>query len=194
MDPDASPRSLQRKVQFDIRLYFARRGCENMEKMKKDDFQLQFHTKSESWFVIKVRDELTKKHKGIEDPEAGLMLENKDDRMCPVRSFKMYLEHLHPENKFLWQKALDKPNRGNPNIWFSKQHIGKHTLSKFMSEVSKKCGLSKIYTNHSIHVTGVTILTRMKFTASEIMLVTGHKSVQSLARYQRTKEEKNWNG
>ena len=47
-----------------------------------------------------------------------------------------------------------------------------------------------MYTNHSIRVTGVTILTRMKFIASEIMSVTGHKSVQSLTIYQRTQYKK----
>ena len=34
------------------------------------------------------------------------------------------------------------------------------------------------------------ILTRMKFTASEIMSVTGHMSVQSLTIYQRTQDKK----
>ena len=161
-----------------------------MEKMRRDDFKVVFDAKNETWFVIKVRDELTKNHKGIEDPEAGLMPENKDDKMCPVSSFNMYLQHLHPENPYLWRKVLEKPNKFNPNIWYSKQHLGKHTLAKFMSDISEKCQLSKIYTNHSIRVTGVTILTRMKFAASEIMSITGHKSVQILTRYQSTQDKK----
>ena len=66
-------------------------------------------------------------------------------------------------------------------------HIGKNPLGSFMSNVSNKCGLSKVYTNHSIRVTAATVLTRMKFSPSEIMSVTGHKSVQSLSIYQKTK-------
>ena len=58
-----------------------------------------------------------------------------------------------------------------------------------MSEVSKNCNLSRIYTNHCIRVTGASILTRMKFSSSESMSVTGHKSVQSLAIYQKTGEK-----
>ena len=103
MDPDISANSLQRKVQFDIRLYFARRGCENMENMKKDHFKLHFDMKSEGWFVVKAKDELTKNHKDIEKIVSGIMPENKDDRLCPVRSFKKYIEHLNPDNPFLWQ-------------------------------------------------------------------------------------------
>ena len=58
-----------------------------------------------------------------------------------------------------------------------------------MTTVSIFCGLSKVYTNHCIRVTGATVLTRMKFSSSEIMAVTGHKSVQSLAIYQKTQDK-----
>ena len=42
--------------------------------------------------------------------------------------------------------------------------------------MSKMCELSKIYTNHSIRVTGASLLTRMKYSLKEIMSVTGYKS------------------
>ena len=184
MDPDISPSSLQRKVQFDLRLYFARRGCENMEKMGKDHFKLEFDKKQELWFVMKSKDELTKNHKEIGEIISGLMPENRDDKMCPVRSYRKYMEHLNPENKFLWQKPLEN-KKGN--VWYGLQYYGKNTLGKFMGEVSLHCNLSRHYTNHSIRVTGITVLTRMKFSPSEIMSVSGHKSVQSLTNYQRTK-------
>ena len=185
MDPDISPISLQRKVQFDLRLYFARRGCENMEKMEKNHFKLEFDKKQEVWFVMKSKDELTKNHQEIGEIISGLMPENRDDRMCPVRSYRKYMEHLNPDNKFLWQKPLQNPK--TPDVWYGLQYYGKNTLGKFMGEVSTNCNLSRHYTNHSIRVTGITVLTRMKFSPSEIMSVSGHKSVQSLTNYQRTK-------
>ena len=188
MDPDISMHSVQRKVQYDIRLYFACYGCENMNKMKKDDFKLTFDTKTEPWFVIKVHDELTTNHKGIEDPEVVLMPEHRDNKMCPVHSFKMYLDHLNPENPYLRKKALKKPNKFNPSVWYSNIYIGKNTFARLIPEIS--CSLSKMYTNHSIHVTSVTILTRIKFTASQIMSITGQKSVQYLAHYQQTQDKK----
>ena len=175
MDSEISPLTLQRKVQFDIRFYFARRGCKNMEKMLKDDFKLCFDAKTETWFITKTHDELTKNHKGIEDPEAGLMPENRDDKMCLVHSFKMYINHLNEENSYVWQIPLQKVIPSKPNMWYSKQHYGRNTLATFMTEIFLNCGLSKMYTNHSIRVTGATIFIRMKFSASEIMAVTGHK-------------------
>ena len=116
------------------------------------------------------------------------MPENKDDHLCPVRSFQKYLAHLHPDNDFLWQTPLEKVNPAAPDIWFGRQHVGKNTLGHFMNDISLHCQLSKIYTNHSIRVTGATVLTQMNFSSSEIMSITGHKSVQSLTRYQKTKD------
>ena len=189
LDPDLSPRSLQHKVQSDVRFYFARRGAENMDKMTKQSFKLEFHQKTETWYVVKNMDELTKNHKEIDEKVSGFMPENKDDKLCPVRSYKKYIEHLNPANTFLWQTALDNINPKNPDIWYTKQHIGKNTLDHFMTDISDKCKLSKIYTNHSIRVTGATVLTRLSFSSSEIMSITGHKSVQSLTRYQRTQKK-----
>ena len=144
--------------------------------------------KTEMWYVYKDQDELTKNHKNIGEKISGFMPENRDDPLCPVKSFRKYLEHLNPENNFLWQSPLDKINLETTNIWYSKQHLGKNTLGNFMQDVSKECKLSKKYTNHSIRVTGATVLTRQNFSASEIMSITGHKSVQSLTRYQRTQD------
>ena len=189
MDPTKGPHHLQRKVQFDLRFYFCRRGCENMEKMLKTDFELKYNTENEEWFVVKVRDELTKNHRQLENIMSGVMPENKTDPLCPVKSFRKYISHLHPENKFMWQYPVDQIDPQKPDIWFTRKNIGKNPLASFMSEVSRKCNLSQIYTNHSIRVTGCTVLTRCKFSSSEIMAVSGHKSVQSLAIYQKTKQK-----
>ena len=53
-----------------------------------------------------------------------------------------------------------------------------------MTKLSEGAKLSQIYTNRSIRATGATILTKHMFTPSQIMAVTGHKSVQSLTVYQ----------
>ena len=189
MSPEKGTVELQCKVQFDIRLYFCRRGAENMEKMLKSDFKIRHNPKNNEDYVIKIRDELTKNHRENENIVSGIMPENKDDPLCPVKSFRKYLSHLHPDNKYMWQKAVEKINPHQPEIWYTRAHIGKNPLAKFMSEVSKTCGLSQIYTNHSIRVTECMVLTRCNFSHSEIMLVSGHKSIQFLAVYQKTKDK-----
>ena len=157
--------------------------------MRVSDFKIGFNMKTETWYVQKIKDELTKNHKEAENIVTGLMPENKDDRLCPVRSFRKYLEHLEPNNPYLWQTPLKNgKKKNNIDIWYGMQHMGKNTLSGFMKDVSKECQLSQIYTNHSIRVTGITVLTRQNFTNSEIMAVSGHKSVHSLVNYQKTRD------
>ena len=149
---------------------------------------MKFNPQTEEWFVTKVKDELTKNHRELENIVSGIMPENKTDILCPVDSFRKYKEHLNPNCDFLWQYPLEKIDQTRPNVWYSKRNIGKNTLGGFMQDISKKCDLSQIYTNHSIRVTGCTVLTRCNFSNSEIMSVSGHKSIQSLAIYQKTKD------
>jgi hypothetical protein len=75
------------------------------------------------------------------------------------------------------------------SVWFAKVPVGAKTLTTFMSDLSKKCNLSKIYTNHSIRATGATMLSKGMYGPPQIMAVTGHKSVQSLTVYQRVDED-----
>ena len=121
---------------------------------------------------------------------SGIMPENKTDKLCLVASFRKYIEHLHLDNEFLWQYPLDKVNPERPNIWYSRKKLGKNPLATFMSDLSVKCGLLQVYTNHSIRVTGITVLTNQGYSNADIMLVSGHKSVQSLAVYQKTDKDK----
>ena len=189
MDPDGGRESLQRKVQFDIRFYFCRRGAENMESMQRSMFAVKIDDKTQIEYVSKVEDEATKNHRETDcNIITAIMPENRGDKYCPVRSFKMYISHLHPENSFLWQTVNHHPKNKEDSVWYTKGHLGKNSLRPFMKDISTKCDLSKQYTNHCIRVTGATILTRSNFSAKEIMSVTGHKSVQSLTIYQHVKE------
>ena len=137
-----------------------------------------------------MRDELTKNYRDLENIVSGVMPENKTDPMCPVQSFRTYIEHLNPENNFMWQKALNKIDSEQLNIWYSKKNISKNPLSTFMSDLSRLAKLSQIYTNHSIRSTGITVLMNNRFSNADIMSVSGHKKVQSLSVYQKTDEKK----
>ena len=89
---------------------------ENIQNMKKTDFEMKYSTEHEEWLVVKVKDELTKNHRNIENIVSGVMPENKTNPMCPVHSFKTYIEHLHPENEYMWQAPLKKINPKYPDI------------------------------------------------------------------------------
>ena len=58
-----------------------------------------------------------------------------------------------------------------------------------MGKLCKKAELSQHYTNHCIRVSGVANLKRGNFTSKQVMSVSGHKSVESLAIYERVHED-----
>ena len=48
-------------------------------------------------------------------------------------------------------------------VWYSNRKIGPNHLASFMSRMSHDTGLSKVYTKHSIHLTGCTFFQRNSF-------------------------------
>ncbi|CAG2255481.1 KCTD1_15 [Mytilus edulis] len=185
-----SPTGLLNKVQFDIRMYFFRRGAENMDKMTKDTFIVKTDPKTKTKYVTKEMDELTKNHR-FNDKEnvTAIMPEQPDSPSCPVAAFQKYISKLHPKCNRLWQRPLGSFYEDSAS-WYCNSPVGRDTLAQFMNKLSKLCSLSQVYTNHSIRATGATILTESRYFAdAQIMSVTGHKSVSSLAIYQRTSDK-----
>ena len=191
MDPDCGPQQLQNKVQFDIRYYMLRRGAENVDKMTKSSFKLQYDEDTQISYILKAEDEMTKNHTettseiitgfipSIMDPSTGQC-----HRLCPVRSYTNYIGTLNPDCDRLWQTPM-KTSANDSSVRYTKQPIGHNTLDKFMKKMSEKCDLSQKYTNHCIRVTGATNLTRANYSAKQIMSISGHKSLESLAIYQK---------
>jgi hypothetical protein len=58
-----TPQGLFNKVQFGIRMYFFRRGAENMATRTKDTFVVKVDPKTNTNYVTKQIDELTKNHR-----------------------------------------------------------------------------------------------------------------------------------
>ncbi|XP_071135474.1 uncharacterized protein KIAA1958-like [Mytilus edulis] len=180
-----TPTGLANKVQFDIRLFFCRRGIENMHSMTKCTFTIKTDIKTGLKYVTKAKDELTKNHRESDkELVSGVMPESPGSVYCPVASYENYIRRLHPSNDRLWQKPLDSFST-EADVWYCNMPLGEKKLSTFMSELSKKCKLSIVYTNHSIRATGATVLSQNMYGSAQIMAVTGHKSVQSLTTYLR---------
>lgn len=109
-----------------------------------------------------------------------LLLSGSD--ICPVYCFENYLSKLNSKRQDLWQKPK-KNITGHENEWYQNQVIGRDKLNDTMKNLSKKAQLSKIYTNHCIRATVVTVMGDHDFNNREIMFTTGHKSEASLNSY-----------
>ena len=61
--------------------------------------------------------------------------------------------------------------------------IGKNTLAGIMKEISKKAGLSQIYTNHCVRASTVTHLYQAGVDTQQICTITKHKNESTLSHY-----------
>lgn len=74
--------------------------------------------------------------------------------------------------------------------------VGKNSLPSLMSDISNIGKFSKVYRNHSVRATSITVLDVAVISGCHIMKVSGHKSETSLKSYsnfdyQRWEEEGN---
>ena len=182
-----SPQALALKVQFDIRFFFCRRGAENLYGMNKNTFVIKINSSGEE-YVSLVAGTLDKNHSENDKEMWGAFMPARpDSNKCPVKSFKTMLSKLHPQCDSLWQRPRLIFSE-NDDIWFSNSRLGQKTLASFMPYVSKNITLSQLYTNHSVRTTGITALNRSHFGQKQIMAVSGHKSLSSLAIYERVSD------
>ena len=126
---------------FSMHYYFCRRGTENFQEFTKDTFQLMFDNESGITYVRKVTDELSKNHQETDQEIiTGFMPQLMEGtghphKLCPVRSFENYVNHLSPKIPNLWQHPLKKPST---EVWYAAIPQGHNPVEKFMSNLSSQ--------------------------------------------------------
>ena len=65
------------------------------------------------------------------------------------------------------------------------KQIGKNSIGDFMKKISKRLQLSRLYTNHEIRHTTVTVLSNAGFPTRDIMNLTKHRNEKSIKSYVR---------
>ena len=175
---------LLHKVFWDIMYYTGRRGKEGLRKLSKNSFALKRSPSGDEYIEITFN-EKTKKNQGDSLSTAANALHNNhhviteihNSPLCPVSSFKMYLDLLNPESTAFFQH----PNKAKTG--YTREVIGKNPLGDMMKQISKKAKLSRSYTNHQIRKTTVTGMHKEGFSLQEIANVTKHKNLDSLKHY-----------
>ena len=131
-------------------------------------------------------DETTKKHPGgVSDVESY----EKNGRMYKTNSpadgysaLELFLSKLNPQCEALFQ--YPKRNwRPSDKIWYENRPLGINKLSTMMKDISSAAGLSRVYTNHSVRATAITLWSTAGLTNREIMAISGHRNESSLKSY-----------
>ena len=109
------------------------------------------------------------------------MYEMPEDDLCPIKSIKLYLSKLDPASDLFYNYPITSKNwKPADKIWYTSKQIGKNSIGDFMKKISKRLQLSKLYTNHEIRHTTVTVLSNAGFPTRDIMNLTKHKNEKSI--------------
>ncbi len=154
--------------------------------MKIED--LKFQELNGKKFVI-LKDKVTKNHResdGSVSSEARIY-EHCDKSLCMYTLLKQYISCLNETLLFLWQRPKNVfLNEGKS---YFNSRVGKNTLYCFMSQISSKYELSQQYTNHSIRSTSIMVLAEAGFQDTDIVSISGHKSLTALGSYKRPSDK-----
>ena len=135
-------KSLLNKVFFEIMLCFCRRGGQNLRQLKRSDFVVKTDSTGAN-FVSKVLVELTKNHTEDDEAKEGGIMYATGGLFCPVASFEKYLQHLNPQNEFLFQ-CPKKKLTPDCDVWYNNMVVGERSLGEMMKQISKQAGLQRI--------------------------------------------------
>ncbi|CAG2184722.1 unnamed protein product [Mytilus edulis] len=186
-----NPKTLQRKIWFDLVLSFGRRGRENQRFFTDKTFVVKSDDCGRRYVEMAVS-ETTKNHKGGLDDNQNIikprMYETKKPD-CPVAALTKYLSKRNPTSNIFFQQPRAKVNYED-EMWYTSRPVGERLLNNMMVDISKSAGLSQIYTNHCVRATTVTVLAQSGVPKTDIMKITGHKSEASLESYYQDSSEK----
>ncbi|XP_031566888.1 uncharacterized protein LOC116301864 [Actinia tenebrosa] len=70
-------------------------------------------------------------------------------------------------------------------VWYENKPLGVNKLGDMMKSISIGAGLSKVYTNHSVRATAITMWSNAGIPTRHIMSISGHTNEQSILSYNR---------
>ena len=180
-DHASSPVKLQEYVWFSLCYFFGRRGREKWREMTDSFFKILVDENGVE-FLSETETETTKNHQGGHkqadlDYSSNAMYDEK-----ALEAFKLLLNKRCKKNTLLFQtpRPLAAIKDGE---WFKNEPLGKNTLGAMMKTISKKAGLSNIYTCHCVRASTITTLFQAGVSVKEICGLTKHRNEKSLDPY-----------
>ena len=173
---DKNPEVLVEAVWFMLCFHFGRRGREGWTNMTVDTFKIHVDSEGIS-FLTPAQTETTKNHQGGYKQSD---VEYTDQRMQVSRYISSTCQSETPKCSRLFQTPLkifqiSDACKSMVDLWYKNEAMGKCTLGTIMQRISKKSGLSQIFTCHSVRVSTITTLFQAGIPCQQIMRITNHK-------------------
>ena len=157
----STPQGLLNNVWFHITLYFCRRGRGGQRNLKKSSFVF-LQDENGKRYATMAHDEASKNHQGglsdntVSFEKLGRMYQTEHPN-DGYNALRLYLEKLNPECSAFFQYPKRSWKRPQEGVWFENRCLGVNKLGDMMKILSKAANLSKIYTNHSVRATAITL-------------------------------------
>ena len=182
----STPNGLLMNVWFHCTLYWCRRGREGQRNLTKSSFKF-LNDENDHPYATMTHDEASKNHPGgFCDQESyeklGRMYKT-DDPNDGFTSLQLYLAKINPKCDAFFQ--FPKRNWTHPSdaVWYENRVLGVNKLGNMMKELSLAAKLSRVYTNHCVRATAITLWSNAGLANRHIMAISGHRNEQSLKSY-----------
>ena len=113
-------------------------------------------------YVSMTHHEATKNHPGrinniaSLEKEARMYLISNDHLLDGLNCLKMYLQKTNPHCEVFFQYPKWSATQ-EVQVWYENKLLGVNKLGGMMKDLSKVASLSKIYTNHSVRASAITL-------------------------------------
>ena len=177
---------LQQYVWFNFCYHFGRRGREGWRELNKTSYEIILDDVGKRYVRIR-QAERTKNYQGgscqsDQDYHDVRMYEtDMNSLLVQVNLYEFYISKLNPRIDLLFQTS--KKVYDANGCWFKCEPLGKNVITKMIPTLSRKAGLSQVYTNHCVRASTVTALYKAGIEGRRICQLTKHKNESSLAHY-----------
>ena len=177
---------LQQYVWFNLCYHFGRRGREGWRELSKTSYEITLDDAGKRYVRIRQAERTKSYQRGSRQSDQDYhdvrMYETDVNSLLdPVNSYEFYISKLNPGTDSLFQtpKKVYDAN----GCWFKCEPLGKNIITKMMATLSRKAGLSQVYTNHCVRASAVTAFHKAEIEGRRICQLTKHKNESSLAHY-----------
>ena len=182
----SQPLSLLRNVWFHVVLFFCRRGREGQRSLTTKSFKFEIDAAGRRYATMS-HDEISKNHPGglndVESTEKEARMYETEDQGDGYKALKLYLQKVNPKCTAFFQYPKKNSTAAEYAVWYEARPLGIHSLGKMMKNISVEARLSKVYTNHCVRATAITLWSNSGISNRHIMAISGHRSEQSLVSY-----------
>jgi hypothetical protein len=181
-----TPESLFNMVWYHNTKLFGFRGSHESRQLKWGDVELKSDSNNTSYIEFTERETKTRTGNSAHIRSfVPKIFPSDNPQRCPIVAYRKFASKRpdcmsYPDSPF-YLAVNYKP--ANDSTWYKSQAMGVERLQTAMSKMAESCGLKGRYTNHSVRKTTCTQLLHAGVAPNNIIQLTGHKNVQSLANY-----------